>query len=242
MLEKMVRVLTQPSIALSWIFLMGILFQPWLLWLGLIIMYSMSITPVANVLMMHLETEPALELTSGLKADAIIVLGAGPAKLSPEMPGFRPSAYTLERLRYAAFLRKQTGTPVLVTGGGESPEAETMAQSLSQDFGVDVTWKETRSSTTWENAQFSRKLLPADIRTILLVTHAWHMKRAILSFQRAGFAVIAAPTAFSTDRIHWRKLKYWIPRIRNLQICNLAIHEYMGMLWYQLFDNTKTDL
>ena len=82
------------------------------------------------------------------------------------------------------------------------------------------------------------KSLGADKRTVVLVTHAWHMPRAVLSFKRAGFDVIPAPTAFTWNQKHWGKPTYWIPRVRNLRVSELAIHEYLGLGWYWLTSRT----
>jgi uncharacterized SAM-binding protein YcdF (DUF218 family) len=53
--------------------------------------------------------------------------------------------------------------PVLTSGGlhyGTPPsEAQLMADSLHDDFGVTVRWKEEASRTTWENAQLSAEVL-----------------------------------------------------------------------------------
>ena len=36
------------------------------------------------------------------------------------------------------------------------------------------------------------------MQQIYLVTHAWHMPRAQLAFEHAGFSVIPAPTGYTT--------------------------------------------
>jgi len=47
--------------------------------------------------------------------------------------------------------------------------------------------------TTREEAKRTREELGPDVRRILLVTGAIHMKRARALFERAGFTVLAAP-------------------------------------------------
>ena len=63
----------------------------------------------------------------------------------------------LERIRYAALLYRRCPIPVLVTGGGDRPESQVMANVLKEDYGVEVTWIESESLTTWQNALFSRE-------------------------------------------------------------------------------------
>ena len=218
---------------------MGLIFKPWLAWLSFLsfgLLYLLATMPVSSALIRPLEKLPALSLPldKAKENTAIVVLGGGAPRYSPEMPGYRPSVYTLERLRYAGWLQKQTKLSLLVTGGGSRPEAESMAQSLRTDFGAEVHWLEDQSLTTHENALFSRELLPETIQTVVLVTHAWHMPRSVLSFKQAGFEVIPAPTAFHSDRIYWKRLRYWLPEVRHLQLSERAIREYIGYLWYKL--------
>ena len=192
---------------------MGLLFKPWLAWLALVLLYLLSISPVANRLLRQWEDVPALELPVAASDNtAIVVLGGGMPRVSPERPGFRPSPYTLERLRHGGFLQKQTGLPLLVSGGGFRPEAVTMAESLEQDFSAEVRWVEDQSTTTWENATFSREMLPPEITRVIVVTHAWHMPRSVFSFEQAGFEVLPAPTAF-TPKAQWHRLSGWLPRV-----------------------------
>jgi len=171
-------------------------------------------------------------------ADAIVILGGGTYFHAPEYSGQDTiSDATLVRLRYGAKLQRETGKPILVTGGrplGNSiSEAQQMRISLEQDFGVPVRWTEDGSDNTFENAQNSFRILQqAGIRRIYLVTHAWHMPRAAVAFRHAGFAVIEAPTAFTTR--YRTNLLTFLPRAESLRDSKIFIHEVIGLLWYRL--------
>ncbi|MGI9277606.1 MAG: YdcF family protein [Endozoicomonas sp.] len=226
-----------PLLLILWMLMAGLIFKPftsWLPWLALSLLYLLSIAPVANFLIRGLETYPPLDLQQCQNADAIVVLGAGYPRYSPELPGYQPTAMSLERIRYAAILQRKCKLPVLTSGGGSRPEAVSMADTLNRDYGIDVTWQEQHSLTTWENALYSRKMLGDGKKRVIVVTHAWHMPRAVLSFRRAGFSVIPAPTAFRYEGIPWQQFSYWLPRSRHLQTTELALHEYLGMVWYWL--------
>ena len=96
---------------------------------------------------------------------------------------------------------------MLVSGGSVSGEtapevAARCARCCNDEFRVPVHWIEERSRNTFKNALESyRVLAPARAsRRVYLVTHAWHMPRARLAFEHAGFTVIPAPTGFQRDR------------------------------------------
>lgn len=202
---------------------------------GLAGLYACSMPLTAGFLLRSWETPPA-EIAANA-AQAIVVLGGGRYREAPEYGGDTVSAPTLVRLRYAARLQRSSGHPVLVSGGnpdgGAADEAQTMKQVLEQEFAVPVRWTEGGSDNTLQNARFSYRMLRAEgVRTIVLVTHAWHMPRARLAFEQAGFHVIPAPTAHTT-RAPLTILDF-LPDALALRTSALFCHEIIGMFWYRL--------
>jgi uncharacterized SAM-binding protein YcdF (DUF218 family) len=171
-------------------------------------------------------------------ADAIVVLGGGTYFYAPEYDGMDTvSAPSLVRLRYAARLQRETGKPILVTGGkplgNTTSEAQQMRAVLENEFHVPVQWAEDASDNTLENARYSHQLLQkAGIERIYLVTHAWHMPRTAMAFQAAGFDVIPAPTAFTTH--YQTNLLSFVPNAESLNDSKIFMHELIGLLWYRL--------
>ncbi len=174
----------------------------------------------------------------GSAAQAIVVLGGGRDILSPEdADRDRPSMASLMRLRHGARLQRQTGLPLLVSGGnpdgrGES-EGVVMARSLDEDFRVKVRWVEDTSENTAQNARFAAVMLrEAGVRRILLVTDAIHMKRAQQMFLRTGLEVVPAPTGFK--KLGPVSIASFIPSAGALADSHYAIHEAIGLVWYRL--------
>lgn len=204
--------------------------------LALIVLYPLSTPFVANQLLWWIEPavpNPAAD-RSGL---AIVVLGGGTYFNAPEYGGDTVKARTLARLRYAAHLYRTLKKPVLVTGGAPErspvPEGDLMKQVMERDFGVPVQWVEKSSNNTWENAQLSQRMLkPAGIDRIYLVTHAWHMRRARVAFEHAGFTVIPAPTGYTTS--FRPTLIDFLPDAPALDDSGRFFREGIGIGWYRL--------
>jgi uncharacterized SAM-binding protein YcdF (DUF218 family) len=184
------------------------------------------------------EMAPPLNLVDSRDAGAIIILGGGRSRLAPEYDDEdQPSLVTLARLRYGAYLYRQTGLPLLASGGmpdgsGKS-EAAVMAEVMREDFATPVKWKEQSSDNTAENAQNSAVMLKkSGVRRVLLVTDALHMARATMAFRMAGLDVVPAPTGFRTTS-PLSEIDF-IPNAGALATTHYAMHEWIGIAWYWL--------
>ena len=192
---------------------------------------------VSDALMRQLEGAPDAVDTRTQPADAIVVLGGGTYFRAIEYGADTVGERTLARLRYAAKLQRETGKPILVTGGkplgNAFSEGAQMKAVLQQEFIVPVRWVEGDSDNTAENARLSyARLAPFGIRRIYLVSHAWHLPRAARAFRSAGFEVVPAPTAFTTR--YRTDLLTFVPNADALRDSRWFMHEVIGMLWYRL--------
>ena len=169
-------------------------------------------------------------------AQAIVVVSGDIDYHQVEYGGGSAGPSTLERIRYAAYLYCRSALPILVSGGipvGGESSADVMRRELTGLFRVPVRWAEGRSQNTAQNARYSWDLLhPRGVDKVVLVTSAAHMPRALESFRRAGFRVIAAPTGFDTPPV--MGVLDYIPQMRGLSLSNTALHEWIGRLWYDL--------
>jgi uncharacterized SAM-binding protein YcdF (DUF218 family) len=177
---------------------------------------------------------------------AIVVLSAGRHRSAPEYGGDIVDGLGLERLRYAAHEARKTGLPVLVSGGrdrdDEVPLADLMKQVLEEDMQVPVRWVEDRSRNTFENALFSARMLRSEnIGSVILVTHAFHMRRAAEAFERVGIHVVPAATVFTLTGTPF-ELRDLVPQVSSLQSSAYALHELIGLVAYRIIAhlNQKT--
>jgi len=180
--------------------------------------------------------KPPVNVPNAAEADAIVILGGGTYYDTVEYGGDTVGRFTLERVRYGAWLARKLDKPVLVTGGnpdGGRPEGQLMRETLEREFGVKVRWVEDRSETTRENARYSAALLKqAGIGRIYLVSHAWHLPRALPEFEREGLRVVPAGTGYSRTRGP-RPLDF-VPNAKGLYDSYLAMHEGIGLVWYRI--------
>jgi uncharacterized SAM-binding protein YcdF (DUF218 family) len=201
-----------------------------LAWTGVLSLLALSIPAVAALLMRSLDLPAPFDPKHATGTQAIAILGGGTRRDAPEYGGDTLSTLTLERVRYGARLARQTGLPVLVTGGsvyGGEAEAELMREALQREFGVAVRWVENRSRTTHENAQYSAALLrAAGIGRVVLVAHAFDMRRARAEFAAAGIATVPAATGIPSREP--RSAIDYLPGIGGLQGSYYALYEILA--------------
>lgn len=193
---------------------------------------------VSGFLLSRLERYPPARLNNAAGAQAIVILSAE-QRSQPEYGALGPGALSLERLRYGAYLAHATGLPVLISGGDPGADggalAQSLGRSLASDFGVTPSALEGRSLDTIGNARESAAILKAGgVSRVLLVTHAWHMPRAKLAFERAGLEVTPAPTAYVGDPLHRVHslsdlARGLIPQASGLQTSFYFFHEAIGL-------------
>ena len=201
-----------------------------LLALCLVPLFLLGTPLVADTLLASLDPPPAEPNPNPLPG-AIVILSAD---VDRTRDGTDLGPLTLERERAGAELARRTGLPILVTGGivtAPPPVALMMAVSMARDFNQPVRWTEPASLTTWENARFSAVILKREgIGRVFLVTHAWHMRRSLLAFRRAGLDAI--PFVVRNDAWPRYSPMELVPRASAWQRSYWAVHEWIGLLWY----------
>ena len=208
-----------------------------LILLATIALYALSTPWVGGLLLKSLEISVPVSPAQLQTADAIVVLGGGRRTDEAEYGGDTLNSLSLERLRYAAHLHRASGLPILVSGGkpggGSLAEGRIMQRILQNEYRLSPRWIEEASLTTWENARLSAPLLKeGGAQRIALVTHAWHLRRAVPLFESQGLSVIPAGLQFSRTRID--SILDLLPTPVGLRDSSFALHEWLGILWYKL--------
>ena len=197
--------------------------------------------PVAALLSGSLEWwYPIRHFPSG-DADAIVVLGGGVIKHDASEPQDLPTSDTYVRVSYASWLyHNWRPLPIVVSGGPTSGRskpvvlAAVMRQLLiEQGVPAPMIWLEDRSRSTYENAMYSAQLLRSrGLHRVALVTEAHHMLRSEKSFLRQGMVVVPAPCAYRWIQFT-AEPEQFLPNPKALEINELVLHEWVGLLWYR---------
>lgn len=150
-----------------------------------------------------------------------------------------------DRVMHAVQLYKQGHVKTLILSGGSGLlEADSVSEadrmrSVMLLAGVPDTAivLEARSRNTHENARFTHELLKesnAGQERLLLVTSAFHMRRAMACFAAEGLTIKAFSVDFySTDRPYTLE-HYLLPSPEALQAWNKLLREWLGLLSYKL--------
>lgn len=213
--------------------------------IAIISLWLFSTPIIAQFLINQLQYQyPPLHIDQVVKKNsaAIVVLGGGHSIYPKSKTGYILSSATEFRLRYAAHLYHHTHFPIITSGGKlntlSPSEAELMRIEMENYFKTPVAWKENKSRNTKDEGNYILPILEKhNIKMIYLVTNAWHMPRAMYtfnySFKHTDIKIIAAPMGYSLLQTENGVLNY-LPSLKGLNISVIALHEYLGMVAYHL--------
>jgi uncharacterized SAM-binding protein YcdF (DUF218 family) len=201
-----------------------------------VLLYLFSIGPVSEALIAPLEQGfPPYQTQETPPAQAIVVLSGGVRDASWSGIGPEPSETSLERLVKGVTIHRTHRIPLAIVGGSGDPEkssseADAMAR-VAVDLGVmqkDLIIENT-SRNTVESAQGLKRVFTG--KRILLVTSAYHLRRAAVIFKKQGFEVVPVPGGFRSER-RTISIRSFIPQAGILYNSSLALSEYMSYALY----------
>lgn len=192
-----------------------------------------SYPPFSNFLVKNLETQ-YLKYDYNHQITYIHVLGSGHNTDETQPLSSQIGNAGIKRVLEGVLIHKQVENSKLIftgfEGSTDTPTA-VMNARLARALGV----KEENMiinpdpKDTKEEALFTKTLL--DNEEFVLVTSATHMPRSMMLFNSLGLNPIPAPTNFYKND---RKDLLQAPNVHSLANSQIAVHEYLGILWAKL--------
>lgn len=184
---------------------------------------------------------PAIPAHEAPAVDAIVMLGGALYLPLPPMVEAELSDAADRVLAASRLYRAGRAPRVVVTGGnvfdqGEGVRGESYyVAQLLEEWGVPrrAIVIEEASRNTRGNALETKKILDREnARTILLVTSAFHMPRALATFRGAGIEAVPYPVDFSVSNYRVPVLFDLLPSAAALAFNTSTIREYLGIVVY----------
>lgn len=159
--------------------------------------YSVVIILVIYIAFLHIKMYQSSHQPIPKQVDYMIVLGA-------KVNGRIPSLSLQNRIDIAAHFLKEHKKTIVIVSGGQGPdegisEAEAIRKGLvAQGIDDRRIIIEDRSTSTYENMIYSKKLIPNGLETGLIVTNDFHLYRAGLLAKQAGLHITGLPAKTPT--------------------------------------------
>jgi uncharacterized SAM-binding protein YcdF (DUF218 family) len=200
-----------------------------------LLLYLSMTSFISDTLIGSLErqyTEP-----SAVEGDVIVVLGGGATSGTPDLDGQgNLSGPAANRLLTAARLYRQTGLPIIFSGGqvfADSGNEADIARRQLIGLGIpaDDILAENRSLNTDQNAVNTAALMQTHGFTRpVLVTSGFHMPRSMVQFKHAGLTPLAFPSDYQASRPMSLYVNKFTPSAGAVSTTGLALKEYLGLL------------
>jgi Uncharacterized conserved protein len=192
-----------------------------------------------------------LPTSTPTKADVIVVLGGATEPALAPRPEVELNA-AADRLVHGADLYQKGVAPYVLLSGGDidfltlsstSPAADMATIMRMLGVPAKAMWLQGKSQNTYEDALYSCQMIKEkSAKTIVLVTSAIHMPRAVGVFKKQGCDVIPSPADFSITQAAWSNLwsSDWqellinlVPNYSNLSLTTKSLKEYIGWWTYR---------
>lgn len=205
-----------------------------------LMLWALSTFPVANFLIQELEADFPLPIHPS--GDVIILLGGGVIDRVPDLTGkATPSPLMMGRVVTAARLYQRLRLPIIVTGGRGNYDDAVAESSVVKRFLVDLgvpanrIIEENRARDTAQNARLTAVMCrQLNLSEPILLTSAYHLKRARMAFDAANLPIIPFPASFLGSRNVPFTWIYCLPHISHFRTSAIALHEYVGILYFRI--------
>ena len=209
---------------------------------GLGILLFFSLESVANRLQYRLEHMTASTYRPDVTYDAVILLGGvGDERVAVEtgQPSYNDNVERLVATH--RLLADGRARLAIVSGGPELPalaehsEARVLARQIIA-WGVEPSRVilEDQARNTHENAVYSQRIAKErGFEKVLIVTSAFHMRRAAECFEAVGMEVDRLAVDFRAHRSDGPGTTSWLPRAKYLAASTGTLREMAGLWIYR---------
>ncbi|MFA5461998.1 MAG: ElyC/SanA/YdcF family protein [Sulfurimonas sp.] len=241
LLKKIVTFFVEPFGLIITLFFIGLVFllleknrfAKLFIGASFIFLLLFSYEPFSNALVKNLEDKyPKYAYKADIKYIHVLGSGHNTDKSQPLSSNISNSG--IKRVLEGVLIHKNiSGSKLIFTGyeGDTNTSNAQMNANLAIALGVDkddiIIGKEPKD--TLEEAYFTKNIVGED--TFVLVTSATHMPRSMELFKSLGLNPIAAPSAFYKKEFDGYMK---VPNVYSLQNSQMAMHEYIGILWNKL--------
>lgn len=206
---------------------------------GAIVLVVFSLEPVSNALSWKMERDAPSTYRADVTYDAVILLGGVTDERVVALTGEPAYNDNVERLLTTfRLLQEKKANVAIISGAAMEPdlarfgEARVLGEQL-RAWGIpeERIVLEEKARNTRENAMYSAEIVRArGYRRVLVVTSAFHMKRAEECFVAVGLPVDTLAVDY---RAHDRE-KSWLPRAQWLATSSTDVRELFGRVIYRL--------
>ena len=213
---------------------------------ALAVLWLSSTSPVSDTLMRAVEGWQVRQPVASVpKADAVVVL-SGMLRIVPGREATAEWLDAVDRIDAGVALARADKAPLLVftsewypwDAGGMDKGRLLAERAVELGVARDRIVVTRRVSNTADEASavsevLTRRSGPHALKTVILVTSAFHLRRSALLFSRAGLSVRPFPVDFRTSA-EPRSLVDLFPKAGSLYNTETALREYYGYLYYRL--------
>lgn len=205
---------------------------------AILLLYGLSITPVANYLAYSLEKDYFRAPAPAEKnIDVIVVLGGGASDIRTLNNTFASEASAARLLYGIEMFNKYRAKYLLCAGKGAAKisEGEVMAKmALALGVPKEKIRIDAKSNNTWEHAVELNKLFTNKNIHVGLVTSGYHMKRSEKEFKKYFRNVVPLPASYLYSSTKEKNVLKYIPQTVTLNATATILREFIGFLWYEI--------
>ena len=203
---------------------------------AIIFYYFFSISPVADLVISPLENQYKNKEQRLSDVENIVLLIGGVKKGDLPISSKLGESSLFRTVKAVEIYFQAEHKPTIIISGSDpisssSRPAEEIAKFIqSFDIPKENILLEEKSKNSYQSAKEIKKIIGDE--SFILITSAYHLPRSVYIFRKMGLDPIPVPADFKAEENY--NILDFFPDPGNLKKCDLAFHEYFGLLYYHL--------